>query len=81
MRVQEGLCVLGASYLICQDLTLFYGLLDLRNSECDVVSLYGVCFSVNVSFCFVCCVFDSVCELFVVDVFSMRVVPVIPMSV
>ena len=28
------------------------------------VSLYVVCCSVNVSDCFVCCVFDSVCELF-----------------
>ena len=42
----------------------FYSLLDLRSSECDVVSLYVVCCSVNVSVCFVCCVFDSVCELF-----------------
>ena len=39
-------------------------LLDLRSSECEVVSLYVVCCSVNVSVCFVCCVFDSVCELF-----------------
>ena len=38
--------------------------MDLRSSECDVVTLYGVCWSVNVSVCFVCCVFDSVCELF-----------------
>ena len=44
--------------------TLFYSLLDLRSSECDVVSLYVVCCSVNVSVCFVCCVFDRVCELF-----------------
>ena len=43
---------------------MFYSLLDLRSSECDVVSLYVVCCSVNVSVCFVCCVFDSVCELF-----------------
>ena len=43
--------------------TLFYSLLDLRSSECDVVSLYVVCCSVNVSVCFVCCVLDSVCEL------------------
>ena len=42
--------------------TLFYSLLDLRSSECDVVSLYVVCCSVNMSVCFVCCVFDSVCE-------------------
>ena len=32
--------------------------------ECDVVFLYGMCCSVNVSGCLVCCVFDSVCELF-----------------
>ena len=44
--------------------TLFYSLLDLRSRECDVVSLYVVCYSVNVSVCFVYCVFDSVCELF-----------------
>ena len=44
--------------------TLFYSLLDLRSSECDGISLYGVCCSVNVSVCFVCFVFDSVCELF-----------------
>ena len=31
-------------------------------SECDVVYLYVVCCSVNVSVCFVCCVLDSVCE-------------------
>ena len=37
----------------------------MRSSECDVVSLYVVCFYVNVSVCFVCCVLDSVCELFV----------------
>ena len=45
-------------------LLLFYSLLDLRSSECDVVSLFVVCCSVNVSVCFVCCVFDSVGELF-----------------
>ena len=28
------------------------------------VMLYVVCCSVNVSVCFVCCVFDNVCELF-----------------
>ena len=32
--------------------TLFYSLLDLRSSECNVVSLYVVCCSVNVSVCF-----------------------------
>ena len=29
----------------------------MRSSECDVVSLYVLCFSVNGSVCFVCCVF------------------------
>ena len=33
----------------------------MRSGECDVVSLYVLCCSV----CFVCCVFDSVCELLV----------------
>ena len=28
--------------------------MDLRSSECNVVSLYVVCCSVNVSVCFVC---------------------------
>ena len=36
----------------------------MRSSECDVVSLYVLCFSVNGSVCFMGCVFDSVCELF-----------------
>ena len=44
--------------------TLFYSLLYLGSSECNVVSLYVVCFSVNVSVCFVGCVIDNVCELF-----------------
>ena len=39
---------------------MFYSLLDLRSSECNVVSLYVVCCSINVSVCFVCCVLDSV---------------------
>ena len=33
---------------------MFYSLLDLSSSECNVVSLYVVCCSVNVSVCFVC---------------------------
>ena len=45
-------------------LLLFYCLLNLSCGECDVISLYFMCFSVNGSVCFVCCVFDSVCELF-----------------
>ena len=38
--------------------------MDLRSGECDVVSLYVLCCSVNGSVCFVCCVFVSVCEMF-----------------
>ena len=41
-----------------------YCLLDLRSGECNVVSLYVLCCPVNGSVCFVCCVFDGVCELF-----------------
>ena len=36
---------------------MFYSLLDLRCSERDVVSLCVVWCAVNVSVCFVCCVF------------------------
>ena len=36
---------------------LFYCILDLRSAECNVVSLYVLCCSVNGSICFVCCVF------------------------
>ena len=43
---------------------MFYCLLDLSCGECYVISLYFVRFSVGVSVCLVCCVFDSVCELF-----------------
>ena len=31
--------------------------MDLRSGECDVVSLYVLCCSVNGSVCFVCCMF------------------------
>ena len=43
---------------------LLFFLLDLRSGECNGVSLYVLCCRVNGSVCFVCCVFDSVCELF-----------------
>ena len=42
---------------------LFYCLLDLRSGECNVVSLYVLCCPVNGYVCFLCCVFDGVCEL------------------
>ena len=42
-------------------LPLFYCLLDM---SCDVISFYFMCCSVNGSVCLVCCMFDSVCELF-----------------
>ena len=44
---------------------LVYGTCEYFVMHMDiVVSLYVVCCSVNVSVCFVCCVLDSVCELF-----------------
>ena len=44
---------------------LFYCfLLDLSCGVCDVISLYFMCCSVNGYVCLVCCVFDSVFELF-----------------
>ena len=43
---------------------MFYCLLDLSCGECDVISLYFLCFSVNGFVCFVFYLFDSVCELF-----------------
>ena len=42
----------------------FHCLLDLSFSECDVMSLYFLCCSVDVYVCLVCCLFDNVCELF-----------------
>ena len=42
---------------------LFYCLLDLSCGECNVISLYVLCCSVNVYVCFVCCVSDSIGEL------------------
>ena len=56
----------------------------MRSSECDVVSLYVVCCSVNVPVCFVCCVFDSVCELLgetISDVFGCSCYFVVVMEV
>ena len=41
-----------------------YFYLDLSCRECNVISLYFLCFSVNVYVCLVCCVSDSVCKLF-----------------
>ena len=45
--------------LVCQDLvswffTLLYCLLDLSCGECDVITLYFMCSSVNGSVCLVC---------------------------
>ena len=57
MFILSGPCEL--LFLLC-----FYCLLDLSCSECDVLSLYFMCCPVNGSVCLVCCMFDSVCELF-----------------
>ena len=43
---------------------LCYCLFGLSCDECDVISLYCMRRSVNGSVCLVCCLFDSVCELF-----------------
>ena len=43
---------------------LFYCLLDMSCSECNVISLYALSCSVDGSVCFVCCVFYSVSALF-----------------
>ena len=58
MRVQDGLCVLGALYLVCEKLLrtlrvvilalFYYCLLDLTCGECNVISLYVLCSIVNV---------------------------------
>ena len=47
-------CESKRAYVFYVIFTLFYSLLDLRSSECDVVSLYVVCCFVNVFVCFVC---------------------------
>ena len=65
----RGPMCLGAWCLVCQDLVscyfyLLYCCLDLSCGECDVISLYFMCCSVNGSVCLVCCVFGSVYELF-----------------
>ena len=44
--------------------TLLYCLWNLSCGECNVISLYCLCYSVNGTVCLVCCVFDSVCKLF-----------------
>ena len=38
--------------------------MDLRSGECNVISLYVLCCPVIGPVCFVCCVFDGVCEMF-----------------
>ena len=46
----------GAGCLVYQD--------PVSCGECNVISLYFMCCSVNGSVYLVCCVFNSVCELF-----------------
>ena len=66
LRVVFNMLVRNASPRgpMCFRCLMFNCLLDLSCSECDVMSLYFLCCSVNVSVCLVCCVLDSVCELF-----------------
>ena len=49
---------------------VLYSLLDPSCCECDVISLYFMCCSVNGSVCLICCMFHSVCT--VCDVLWMR---------
>ena len=48
----------------------------MRSSECNVVSLYVVCCSVNVPVCFVCCVLDSAMCVGVVAILLLNVMDV-----
>ena len=52
---------------------VYFVLLHLGHElwECDVISLYFMCCSVNESVWLVCCVFDSICELFVETIRNM----------
>ena len=45
--------------------TLIYCLMDPSCGQCDVISLYFMCCSVNGSVCLVCCMLDRVCEMLV----------------
>ena len=61
-HAREGLCVLGVCCLVCQDLvSCYFNLVLLPHEpewgECNVISLYCMCFFVNGSVCHVCCVF------------------------
>ena len=61
MRVQGPMCFRCPIFNLSGPCELLFLLCFCK---CNVVSLYVVCCSVNVSVCFVCCVLDSVCELF-----------------
>ena len=62
----------------CELLFLFYCLLDLRSGECNVVSLYVLCCPVNGSVCFVCCVFDGVFVILLLNVMELLYVVRMP---
>ena len=67
MRVHEDLCLRCLIFSLSDiDLlfALFYCLFDLSCGECNIISLYVLCFSVTGSVCFVYFVSDSVYELF-----------------
>ena len=55
MRVQEGLCVLGVCYLVCQDhVSIFF------IASCYILVFYVLlCYG---SGYLMCCVFNSICE-------------------
>ena len=61
MRVR---CLMFSLSGYCEFFFFLFPLLDLSCGECDVISLYLMCCSVNGFVFLMCCVFDSVCELF-----------------
>ena len=57
-------CVLASTLCKYVIFAMFYYVLDMSCGECNVISLYVLCCSVNGSVRFVWCVSDSACELF-----------------
>ena len=51
--------------------TMLNQLSCVRSGECNAVSLNVLCCHVNGSVCFMCCVYDSVCELFAETIHNM----------
>ena len=63
-----GMGTMLANFHMCGNMLVLRAVfnmpVNLSCGECDVISFYLMCCSVNGSVCLVCCVFYSVCELF-----------------